>query len=103
MGGVFLILGGTFVFAPQIVAGVNKFVAALFGRGRKAEEAPQPEGAQAPEAQSMAHGQAAGPDLHPQDASEWAPPPEGPDQHEDSAVARLRREINSSWTSTSNE
>jgi hypothetical protein len=94
MGAVFLILGGTFVFAPQIVSGVNKFMAALFGRGRKADETPPAEAASVPEAPIQPP---PAPQSHPQQGAEWAAPPEPADGHESSAVARLRDEISSSW------
>jgi hypothetical protein len=97
MGGVFLILGGTFVFAPQIVSGVNKFMAAVFRRPLKTKPPaetgpavpPLPEaepGAQAAPAPEQAP-------PEPPDDSEFAPPPEAPSD----AISRLRQEISSSW------
>jgi hypothetical protein len=97
MGGVFLILGGTFVFAPQIINAVNGFLAALFRRPRKAaSSAAAPTSADAGPPQ----GTAANPNEASGDAAAdravdheiWAPPAQ-----DRGAVSRLRDEISSSW------
>lgn len=96
MGGVFLILGGTFVFAPQIINAINGFLAALFRRPRKAPKSatPQPEAtpatAAAPYEPLVA--QQPSPD---DDHAAWAPPP----TEDRGAVSRLRSEISSAWSS----
>lgn len=93
IGGVFLILGGAFVFAPQIISAVNGFFARLFGRPVKAR-APQPTeaAAQPPPAKLSLD-----PHEAPADAeSEWAPPPEA-EPEPGQAVSRLRDEISSAW------
>ena len=95
IGGVFLILGGAFVFAPQIISAVNGFFARLFGRPRKT---PAPKDAAQPAAQAHPPGNLAL-DAHeapPEAESEWAPPPEA-EPEPGRAVSRLRDEISSAW------
>jgi hypothetical protein len=99
LGAVFLILGGTFVFAPQIISAVNGFLAAVFRRPKKTPaQTPTP----ATTAEALPHPPS--PVRAHEDGSEWAaptaadhawqpPPPEQPG----GAVARLREEISSSW------
>ncbi len=96
MGGVFLILGGTFVFAPQIINAINGFLAALFRRPRKtqasppAEASPPQASAASPFEPAVGH---ADPDA---DHEAWAPP----GSEDRGAVSRLRDEISSSWGGT---
>jgi len=97
LGAVFLILGGTFVFAPQIISAVNGFLAAVFRRPKKV---PAPARVSPAESSAPPPGTA----HAPQGASEWAAPAnpdEGwapqPAEEPSSAVARLREEIGFSW------
>jgi hypothetical protein len=111
MGGVFLILGGTFVFAPQIVNAVNGFLAAVLRRPRKTPkpaQAQETQHAQGPVVHVLdAHAPAeqpieAPPEHHFQEAqhSAWAPPEEqyAEHGHGGGVVSRLREEINLSWS-----
>lgn len=96
IGGVFLILGGAFVFAPQIISAVNGFFARLFGRPRKA---PAPKDASQPAAEAHPPGKLAL-DAHeatPAGESEWASRAEA-EPEPGRAVSRLRDEISSAWS-----
>ena len=93
MGGVFLILGGTFVFAPQIINAVNGFLAALFRRPRKAKPAAAPDAEEARPTAALPYEPAPADTLRADDHEAWAPPP----AEDRGAVSRLRDEISSSW------
>ena len=93
MGGVFLILGGTFVFAPQIINAVNGFLAALFRRPRKAPKAAPREAEHSQSTAPAAYQPPASEDLRADEHAAWAPPP----AEDRGAVSRLRDEISSSW------
>jgi LPXTG-motif cell wall-anchored protein len=113
MGGVFLILGGTFVFAPQIVNAVNGFMAAVLRRPRKTPKG-QPAAAEAqaapvvhvleahepPPAHHLPGSQPAEPEQSP-----WAPEEHVHHQesHGGGVVSRLRDEISTSWSNPREE
>jgi hypothetical protein len=93
MGGVFLILGASFVFAPQIVSGVNKFMAAVFRRPLKTKVAehsspPVPPLPELNEVQGTPTEATDEPDHSP-----FEPPSAQPSD----AISRLREEISASW------
>lgn len=105
MGAVFLILGGTFVFAPQIVNAVNNFMAAVFRRPRK-QPAPAPVERTEPGQGPVVHAFEAVQHSKPVErdpssgggsAADWAPDPQGQSTESGSAISRLRQEINVSW------
>lgn len=101
LGAVFLILGASFVFAPQIVSAVNTFLAAVFRRSRKSPHTPpttsQPARAAEPRPVAPAAPSLAEEYGPPGDQAVWSEEPEP--EPASSAVARLRQEINSSWSS----
>jgi hypothetical protein len=104
MGGVFLLLGGAFVFAPQIVSVVNGFMATVFRRGRKEPEAARSaaphEAPRGPVVHALERPEA--PPAAPEsDDSMWAPPGhDDEDGRSSDVVSRLRNEISSSWGRT---
>ncbi len=102
MGGVFLILGGTFVFAPQIVSAVNGFMATVFRRPRKQPKTAQGggESAQAPTIHvlDVAEAQPHQPALEEHPHTAWAPLEEPEEAQRSDVVSRLRDEISSSWS-----
>ena len=102
VGAVFLLLGAAFVFAPQIVNGVNSFLAAVFRRPRREQKAQKPAPA-APVVHAGSQGQAepsaaaAPAAVEGESAEPWAPEPQPPPGRPGSAVHRLRQEISGSW------
>jgi hypothetical protein len=89
MGAVFMILGASFVFAPQIVSGVNRLLGGVIRRGKKETAAEKPAEASPAGAESAAAA----------DAEISAPP--APATPNSEVISRLRDAINAAWRDAS--